>query len=98
MKKVNKEVLKEASHKMLFDMSDDEFETLLKEFDIIIKQMEIISSIEGVDEVEPMSFPYPVFATELREDETKETLSREEALKNAGDVVNGMVKLPKVVG
>ena len=63
MKKVDKEVLKESARKLLFDMSEEEYDTLLKEFDFIINQMEIISHIEGVDNVEPMSLPYPVTTT-----------------------------------
>lgn len=98
MKEVNKETLKEAGNKLLFDMSDDEYSTLLEEFDVIIKQMKLISKIEGVDEIEPMTFPYTVYTNELREDVAEETLSRDEALKNAGDVVDGMIRLPKVVG
>lgn len=97
MKKVNKEILKEAANKMLFDMSEEQYATLLKEFDVILKQMDLISQIEGVDDVEPMTFPYPVYSTYLREDVVKETLTQEEALKNAKDVSHGMIKLPKVV-
>ena len=97
MKKVDKEVLKESAHKLLFDMSEEEYDTLLKEFDFIINQMEIISHIEGVDDVEPMSLPYPVTTTEMREDVVEEPLTQEQALRNAGDKKDGMIILPKVV-
>ena len=97
MKKVNKEVLKESAHKLLFDMSEEEYDTLLKEFDFIIKQMEIISQIKGVDDIEPMSLPYSVSTTEMREDIVEQPLSQEEALKNAGDKKDGMIILPKVI-
>ena len=93
MKPVDKSILKEAAHKLLFEMNDDEYETLLKEFEVVSKQMELISQIDGVDEVEPMTFPYPVFTDVLREDVAEETLSRDETLKNTGDVINGMIKL-----
>lgn len=98
MKKVNKEVLKEAANKLMFDMSDEQYETLLKEFDVIIKQMELISEIAGVDEVEPMTFPFDVTNSFLREDVPEDPLKQEEALKNAKDVVDGQIRLPKVVG
>ena len=97
MKKVNKEVLKESAHKLLFDMSEEEYDTLLKEYDFIIKQMEIISHIKGVDDVEPMSLPYPVNTTEMRDDVVETPLTQEEALRNAGDKKDGMIILPKVV-
>ena len=97
MKKVGIDVLKEAASKLMFDMSDSEYETLLEEFEIITKQMELITEIPGVDDAEPMTFPFDVYVTYLREDVPTEPLSREEALKNAKDVVNGQIRLPKVV-
>ena len=97
MKKVDINVLKESAHKLLFDMSEEEYETLLIEFDTITKQMELISEIEGVDEAEPMIFPYTIYGEEMREDVVKDVLTSKDALKNAGEVKNGMIKLPKVV-
>ena len=49
MKEYNIEVLKDAAKRLLFDMSDSEYETLLKEFDIVSKQMDIIGSIKAID-------------------------------------------------
>ena len=98
MKSVNKEVLKEAASKLLFEMTDSEYDTLLEEFKIITKQMELISLIPGVDDAKPMTFPFDASVTYLREDVPDEPLTRDEALKNAKDVVDGQIRLPKVVG
>ena len=98
MKEVNKAVLKDAANKLLFDMSEEEYETLLEEFEIITKQMELISKIEGVDKATPMTFPFDASVTYLREDVPCEPLNRDEVLKNAHDVVDGQIRLPKVVG
>jgi len=98
MKKVNKEILKETANSLMFDMKDSEYQTLLDEFDFIIKQMELISDIPGVDDATPMTFPYPIYANELREDVAGTPLKRDEALKNAQEVVDGQIRLPKVVG
>ena len=97
MKKVDINVLKEAANKLMFDMSESEYETLLEEFEIITKQMELITEIPGVDDAIPMTFPFDVYVTYLREDIPTEPLSREEALKNADEVVDGQIRLPKVV-
>ena len=97
MKKANKEVLKEAANRLMFDMSDEQYATLLEEFNIIIKQMELISHIPGVDEVNPMTFPFEIESPSLNDDVSEEPLDREEALKNAKDVVDGKIRLPKVV-
>lgn len=98
MKEVNFEVLQESANKLMFNLSKEETEHLLKEFEIIIKQMELIGQIEGVDKVEPMTFPFDVTNDFLREDAAEKPLDRDEALKNAKDVVDGQIRLPKVVG
>ncbi|MCQ2802202.1 MAG: Asp-tRNA(Asn)/Glu-tRNA(Gln) amidotransferase subunit GatC [Bacilli bacterium] len=98
MKEVNESVLQEAANKLMFSLKDDEVQRLLIEFKHIIKQMELIGEIENVDKVEPMTFPFDVTNSFLREDKTSEPLKREDALKNAKDVVDGQIRLPKVVG
>ena len=97
MNNVNKETLKTAANKLMFDMSEEQYDNLLNEFDVIISQMNLIGDIEGVDEVEPMTFPFDVTTTYLREDVSSKPLSREEALRNAKDVVDGQIRLPRVV-
>ena len=98
MKKITKEVLQEAATKLMFTLSDEELDTLQKEFDIIVKQMSLIGEIEGVDDVEPMTFPFECTVDYLREDVASEPVARDEILKNAKDVVDGQIRLPKVVG
>ena len=97
MKQINEEVLKDASHRLLFDISDEEMKLLLNEFDVLIKQFELLKDIENVNEVAPMTFPYKIFNDYLREDVPSDVLTKEEALKNAKNVKDGQIKLPKVV-
>ena len=97
MKPVNKDVLKLAASKMMFEMSDQEYDALIKELNVFIKQAEIIGQIPNIDDVEPMTFPFDVSTTYMREDVVEEPLSNEEALKNASDVKDGRIRLPKVV-
>ena len=97
MKDYNIEVLKDAAKRLLFDMSESEYETLLKEFDIVTKQMNIIGSNHSLDDLEPMSFPFECSTSYLREDIPAEPLSREEALRNSKRKIGGQIKLPKVV-
>jgi len=98
MKPVSKEILETTAEKLMFKMSEEQYQTLLSEFEVIQKQMAFIGEIPGVDEAEPMTFPFNVENTFLREDVAKANLTREEALKNAKDVVEGQIRLPKVVG
>ncbi|MCQ2801227.1 MAG: hypothetical protein MJ222_01025 [Bacilli bacterium] len=97
MKNYDINVLKDAAKRLLFDMSDSEYETLLKEFDVITKQMEIIGSDKSLDSLEPMVFPFECTTSYLREDEPEEPLNREVALRNSKRKIGGQIKLPKVV-
>ena len=97
MKEHNLEVIKDAAKRLLFDMSDSEYETLLKEFDIVIKQMDIIGSNKEIDEYEPMAFPFECSNSYMREDIAITPLTREEALRNSKRKIGGQIKLPKVV-
>ena len=98
MEKINKEVLKKVANNLMFDMTDEEYDTLLNEFDVLVQQFELMSSIEGLEDVEPMSFPFDVTTDYLREDVPMEPIKREDALASAKDVVEGQIRLPKVVG
>lgn len=98
MKKVSIETLKESANKLMFDMSEEEYQTLLDEFNIITKQMELIAQIPQIDKALPMTFPFDCETSFLRDDIPTEPLDRNEALKNAHDVVEGQIRLPKVVG
>ena len=98
MKPVDKQILKTAANKLMFTMKDSEYDTLLEEFDILLKQLDLIGEIPGVDEVEPMVLPYEVFTSYLREDEVEQPLDNQDVLKNADNVKDGQIRLPKVVG
>ena len=97
MKAYNKEVLKDAAHRLLFDMSESEYDTLLDEFNIITKQMLVIGEDPSIDKYEPMTFPFECTTSFLREDTPDIPLTREEALRNANHKAGGQIKLPKVV-
>ncbi len=97
MKPYNIEILKDAAHRLLFDMSDEQYDTLLKEFDIVTSQMKLIGENFDSDKYEPMVFPFECTTSYLREDIPGEPLSRDEALKNARNKTGGQIKLPKVV-
>lgn len=97
MKIVNKEVLKDAANRLLFEMSDEQYATLLEEFDTIRAQFNLIGQIDGVDEASPMVFPFDVTIDVLRDDEVENVLTKEEVLMNAHSTQDGQIKLPKVI-
>lgn len=98
MKKVTKDVLKDASLRLMFAMTDEQYDLLLEEFKILIQQMELIGKIDGLDHVTPMTFPFEVTAEALADDIQTPPLTQIEALSNVKLHVEGQVKLPKVVG
>lgn len=97
MKTITMDVLKDAANRLLFDLSDEQYKTLYEEFQTLKKQMEKMGEIKGLDQYEPMTFPFDCSTSYLREDEPTAPLSREEVLENAGNVKDGQIKLPKVV-
>ena len=94
---MDKETLVMLANKLMFTMDDSEYETLLAEFDAMIKQMDLIGKIEGIEEVEPMSYPFPIDDVSLREDEVVDELEIDDILMNSGSTLYNQVKLPKVV-
>ena len=94
---MDKETLVMLANKLMFTMDDSEYETLLAEFDAMIKQMDLIGKIDGIEDVEPMSYPFPIDDVSLREDEVIDELEIDDILTNSGSNLYNQVKLPKVV-
>lgn len=98
MIEANLEVVKEAAKRLLFDLPEEEYETLLSEFSAITNQMTLLGQCADLDAYEPMTYPFDCSIDFLREDEPATPLSPEEALGNAGSTSAQQIKLPKVVG
>ena len=94
---IAKEKLKDYANKLMFDMNDEEYTTLQEEFDIILKQMDLIGNIPNISSVSPMTFPFKLDEASLREDEVGDYLVVNEVLENAHHQVNDQVKVPRVV-
>lgn len=94
---IAKEKLKDYANKLMFDMNDSEYTTLQEEFDIILKQMDLIGNIPNISKIEPMTFPFKLEEASLREDEVGDYLVVNEVLENAHHQVNDQVKVPRVV-
>ena len=94
---MDKDMLKMLANKLMFTMDDSEYDTLLDEFDIILKQMDLIGKIDNIESVEPMSYPFELDDVVLRDDEVIDELEIDEILQNSGSNLYNQVKLPKVV-
>lgn len=94
---INTETLEKLALKLNLTMSESEYNTLLDEFNIMLEQMNNIDAIEGISEVEPMSFPFPVTYT-LKSDDVVDNMPCEDVLSNSSEVFDKRVVVPKVVG
>lgn len=93
------EELKKLANKLMFEMNDSEYETLANEFDVILKQMDLIDKIEDIDSVSPMTFPFDLELDDsyLREDIPSNEIDFDDMKVNVKDYEGNMVKVPKVV-
>ncbi|HAV20090.1 MAG TPA: Asp-tRNA(Asn)/Glu-tRNA(Gln) amidotransferase GatCAB subunit C [Firmicutes bacterium] len=98
MTKITKAVLKKAASNLLFDMTDEQYEVLTSEFDILLCQMDLIGKIPDLDNVAPMTFPYDTKTDYLRDDVALNPTPTKEILKNATYVEDNQIKVPKVIG
>ena len=98
MEKFTREMVNDYADKLLIGLTEEENKMVLDEFEIIDKNIDIINSIEGIENVEPMSWCLDDFTYELREDVVENSIPIEELLQNCDDYVGNEVRVPKVVG
>lgn len=91
------EMLKKLGLKTMFYITEEEVPALVEEYDVFMHHVKVL---EGIDtsNVEPLPYPYEIETTFLREDTPTDVISVEEALKNAKDVEDNQIRVPKVVG
>ena len=98
MSKFTKEIIDEYADKLLIGLTPEENEMVLREFDAIDANIDLINNIEGIENVEPMTHALDDFEYELREDVVEESPAIEDLLSNS-DVTEGReIVVPKVVG
>ena len=96
---ITRDKLEEYAKKLMFEMKEDEYKTLEDEFEVILKQMELIDNIKDIDNVEPMIYPFDLELNDryLREDIASNEICFDDMKVNVKDYENNMVKVPKVV-
>ena len=86
-----KEMVENYADKLLIGLTEEENKMVLEEFEVIDREIDIVSKIEGIENIKPMTHP------ELREDEVEQAVTIEELLQNCDDVKEREVRVPKVV-
>ena len=97
MEQYTKEYFKKLANQIMLDLNDEEIKSLQSDFEVLLQQMELLNKIDTSD-VEEMIYPFETPTTFLRVDEVSNVLSQKDALKNAPEVKEGQIVVPKVVG
>ena len=97
MSKFTKEMVDDYADKLLIGLTEEENKMVLEEFEEIDKSINLINEIDGIEQVEPMSFCLDDFEYELREDVVEESTNIDDLLSNCDDYINDEVRVPKVV-
>ena len=98
MSKFTKELVDKYADDLLIGLSPEENKMVLDEFDAIEYNMDIISNVEGLDKVTPMTHPYDLYLAKMDEDIIIPSISVNEALANCDKTISNEVVVPKVVG
>ena len=91
---MDKKELELLASKLMFTMDEAEYETLSNEFEVILKQMDLIGKIKDIDKVEPLVYPFKLDNVKMRKDEVVDELELEDILANSGSNLYNLVKLP----
>ena len=95
--KFTKELVDSYADKLLIGLTDEENEMVLKEFDVIDKDIDIINSIDGISDIKPMTHCLDTYLDELREDVASETPDIDDLLSNAKKKIGREIEVAKVV-
>ena len=72
--------------------------TIIKDYDIILNSLDVLSHIPNIKDIEPMSYCLDEMECCLNDDKAEETVPIEELLRNSGKTVGREVEVVKVVG
>ena len=93
-----KEMINNYADKLLIGLTEEECNTLLDEFDVIKENMELIDSIDNLENIEPMHYPTDYEIDNLRDTNAESNLETSDVISNSDGVIEDMIKVPKVVG
>lgn len=94
--KKDREYFRTLAHHLMFDLSDEEADSIVQEFSTLESQMHLLDAV-NTDDVEEMVYPFEQATTFLREDVTSNVITQDEAMSNVTKKLEGHFMLPKVV-
>ena len=94
--KKDREYFRKLAHQLMFDLSDEEADGIVKEFGELETQMGLLDKV-NTDDTEEMIYPFEQATQFLREDVVTNVISQADAMKNVNKNLEGHFVLPKVV-
>lgn len=98
MSKFTSEMVDQYADKLLIGLTREENKMVLDEFDIIDKNLDLVTQIPDISKVEPMTHCLDDFVYELREDVIEKSVPIADLLKNSDETDGDEVQVLKVVG
>lgn len=83
---------------LLIGLTEEENKMVLDEFSVIQEKIEKVAEIDGIGDVEPMSFPFDLYLDTEREDVVESSESIKDLLANCKKTNDREIEVPKVVG
>ena len=96
MSDLNKDQLLNVCRLCRLKLTEEELQNVLTDIQKIADYTELLGEVD-LSDLQPYMHADEVSFGQLRADEVKETISREEFLDNAPDQVGGMVRVPPVI-
>lgn len=95
MSRITEEQTRHVANLARLKLTDEEVELFTKQLDDIIAYAEQLNEL-STEDVEPTSHVFDL-KNVTREDKARKWISREEALENAPDHMDGLVKVPAIL-
>lgn len=95
--KFTKELVDSYANNLLIGLSDEENKMVLDEFEVIDKDIDIINTIDGINDVKPMTHCLDRNINELRDDISLPSPEIDKLLSNAKKKIGREIEVPKVV-
>jgi len=93
--KISTKDVKEVAELARLDFKEDEIEKFRSQFENILNFISKLDELD-IDDVKPTIHVLDI-STPLREDEVKDWISQDQALKNAPQTEDGFFAVPKVI-
>ena len=91
--KKDREYFRKLAHQLMFDLSDEEADGIVKEFGELETQMSLLDQV-NTDDTEEMIYPFEQATSFLRDDVVTNVISQADAMKNVKKNLEGLFVVP----